>query len=57
MPHGYTDVYLIGTDNPLVLWVKFTKGLGIALLIREREQKLMIFFHEQHSDYLAFFNG
>ena len=44
------------TENPLVLWVRLkavTKGLGIALL-RERKQKLVIFFIHSTSIILTF---
>ena len=56
---GILMIYLMGTtENLSVLWVKlklFTKGVGITLLNKKREQKLIIFFHTQNFSYLDFF--
>ena len=39
-------IYLMGTENPSVFWVKlklFTKGLGIALLNKRKEAETNYF--------------
>ena len=62
MPHRYTD------DTPHKYRKSFSlmgkvksclnKGVGIALLNRRKwEQKLIIFFHTQHFNYLDFFTS